>query len=97
MLAHPGITDTIVGGVYVPAGFTQQVCPKRVPPAAAESNRNPSLLTSPNNYNPKPLNFPSQIQGFVSGTTPSVMARVTTIADAGFNPAFVDRAVTPLM
>jgi hypothetical protein len=60
VLSHPGATDTVVGGVYVPQGFT------------------------------------AQIQGFASGTTPAVMARVTTIADSGFNPAFVDRAVTPL-
>jgi hypothetical protein len=52
--------DTVVGGVYVPAGFT------------------------------------ADVQAFEAGTVPAVTVKLSTVADEGFNPSFINRAVYPV-
>jgi hypothetical protein len=62
VLAHASVLgkSTVVGGVFVPAGFSIEV------------------------------------QGFINGSEAAVKAKLTTVADDGFNPAFVNRAVNPV-
>jgi hypothetical protein len=62
VLEHASVLgkNTVVGGVYVPAGFT------------------------------------SNIKSFVTGSTAAISSKVTTIADEGFNPSFMNRAVNPV-
>jgi hypothetical protein len=43
-----------------------------------------------------PAGFTSNVRGFELGTATSVTSRVTTIADEGFNPSFMNRAVNPV-
>jgi hypothetical protein len=52
--------DIVVGGVFVPPGFT------------------------------------SDIQGFETGFVSAVTTKLTAIADEGFNPSFINRAVSPV-
>jgi hypothetical protein len=62
VLAHASILgkSTVVGGVFVPAGFS------------------------------------SDMQAFINGSQPAVASKLTTVADEGFNPAFMNRAVNPV-
>lgn len=43
-----------------------------------------------------PAGFTSNVRGFELGDATSVTSRATTIADEGFNPSFMNRAVNPV-
>ncbi len=43
-----------------------------------------------------PAGFTSDVQGFEAGTVPSIRLKLTTVADEGFNPSFMNRAVNPV-